>query len=150
MSENSAQEAVTMAMTSALFVGCSYTAANCCAKGLALGVLVCILFTVVELLLERPGFLLVGKRQTSQTILEFKGMEEYTVLVVREGVVDLLIPYYTSGLRLPVSVCDFSWRDLLERTDMSTILSQKVFPTRSLASTTAPCSPVYVHRCLSG
>lgn len=35
-------------------------------------------------------------------------------------------------------------------TDMSTILSQYVFPTRSLDSTTAPCKPVYVHFDLFG
>lgn len=35
-------------------------------------------------------------------------------------------------------------------TDMSTILSQYVFPTRSLESTTAPCKPVYVHFDLFG
>lgn len=33
---------------------------------------------------------------------------------------------------------------------MSTILSQYVFPTRSLESTTAPCNPVYVHFDLFG
>lgn len=142
VSENAAQEAVAMAMAAALLVGCGYTTANGCAEGLALGVLVGVLFAVVELLLECAGFLLVGKRQTSQTVLEFKCVEEYAVLVVREGVVDLLVPNDASGLRLPVSVCGFLWRDCLERTDMSTILSQKVFPTRSLASTTAPCSPV--------
>lgn len=35
-------------------------------------------------------------------------------------------------------------------TDMSTILSQYVFPTRSLESTAAPCKPVYVHFDLFG
>lgn len=33
---------------------------------------------------------------------------------------------------------------------MSTILSQNVLPTRSLASTIAPCRPVYVHLDLFG
>ena len=140
VSEYAAQEAV--AMTAALFVGCGYTAANGYAKGLALGVLVGVLFAVVELLLECSGFFLVGKGQASQAVLELECMEEYAVLVVREGVVDLLVPNDASGLRLPVSVCGFLWIGLLERTDMSTILSQKVFPTKSLASTTAPCSPV--------
>lgn len=35
-------------------------------------------------------------------------------------------------------------------TDISTILSQYVLPTRSLESTTAPCKPVYVHFDLFG
>ena len=33
---------------------------------------------------------------------------------------------------------------------MSTILSQYVLPTKSLAKATAPCNPVYVHLDLSG
>lgn len=39
---------------------------------------------------------------------------------------------------------------LCRLTDMSTILSQYVFPTRSLESTTAPCKPVNVHFDLFG
>lgn len=35
-------------------------------------------------------------------------------------------------------------------TDMSTSFKKYVFPTRSLASTTAPCNPVYVHFVLLG
>jgi hypothetical protein len=94
VSEYAAQEAV--AMTAALFVGCGYTAANGYAKGLALGVLVGVLFAVIELLLECSGFLLVGKRQTSQAILEFKGMEESSILVVVPCVEDLLVPNNSS------------------------------------------------------
>lgn len=41
-------------------------------------------------------------------------------------------------------------KQLGKLTDMSTILSQYVLPTRSLESTAAPCKPVYVHFALFG
>ena len=103
------QQAV--AMASALAVGCRRAGACGCAEGFVLGVLVGILFAVVELLLECLGFLLVGKRQAGQTVLELKGVEEDAVLVVREGVVDLLVPYDTATLGLhPSVVHSVLWR----------------------------------------
>ena len=62
------------------------------AKWLVLCVLVCILLAFVHLLLELLGFLLICKRQTGKTILELEGVEEGTVLVILEGVVDFLVP----------------------------------------------------------
>jgi hypothetical protein len=53
---------------------------------------VSILLAFVHLLLELLCFLLISKRQAGQTILELKGMEEGSVLVVLEGVVDFLVP----------------------------------------------------------
>lgn len=52
----------------------------------------CILLALVHLLLELLCFLLIGKRQTGQAVLELKGVEEGTVLVVLERVVDFLVP----------------------------------------------------------
>jgi hypothetical protein len=69
-----------------------------------------VLFAVVELLLERPGLLLVGERQASQTVLELESVEEDAVLVVGEGVVYLLVPYYASPCRLHPSVSHLSFR----------------------------------------
>lgn len=62
------------------------------AKWLVLCVLVCILLSFVHLLLELLGFLLICERQAGQTVLELEGVEEGTVLVVLEGVVDFLVP----------------------------------------------------------
>lgn len=107
VSKNAAQE--TMAMTVAVTVaatvsvGCRSTAAGGYAKGLALCVLVGILLAVVELLLEGPSLLLVGKRQAGQAVLELERVEEDAVLVVREGVVDLLVPDDAAGLGLRLS-----------------------------------------------
>jgi len=55
------QQAV--AMASALSVGCWRAGAGGCAEGFVLGVLMSVLFAVVELLLECLGLLLVGKGQ---------------------------------------------------------------------------------------
>jgi hypothetical protein len=102
VTEKPSQQAV--AVTSALSVGCRCASSRGCAEGFVLGVLVGVLLAVVELLLECLGFLLVGERQACQAILELKGVEEDTVLVVREGVVYLLVPYNTTTLGLQPSV----------------------------------------------
>jgi heme/copper-type cytochrome/quinol oxidase subunit 4 len=62
------------------------------AKGLVFRVLVSILLAFVHLLLELLCFLLITKRQAGQTVLELECVEEGTVLVVLEGVVDFLVP----------------------------------------------------------
>ena len=62
------------------------------AKRLILCVLVCILLAFVHLLLELLCFLFICKRQAGQTVLELKGVEEGSVLVVLEGIVDFLVP----------------------------------------------------------
>jgi heme/copper-type cytochrome/quinol oxidase subunit 4 len=62
------------------------------AKGLVLCVLVSVLLAFVHLLLELLCFLLIAKRQAGQTVLELEGVEEGTVLVVLERVVDFLVP----------------------------------------------------------
>lgn len=61
-------------------------------KRLALGILMCVLFAFVHFLLELLRLLLVGEGQAGETLLEFEGVEESAVLIVREGVVDLLVP----------------------------------------------------------
>jgi len=53
---------------------------------------VSILLTFIHLLFELLCFLLVSKGQAGQTVLELKGVEKGTVLVVLEGVVDFLVP----------------------------------------------------------
>ena len=61
-----------------------------------LGALACILFSIVHLLLELLSLLLVYERKTSQTLFEFKRVEEGPVLIVVERIVDLLIPYHAA------------------------------------------------------
>lgn len=124
--------------------------ASRCAEGLVLGIFMGILFAIVNLFLESLCLFLVCKRQPCKTLLEFKGVEKDSVLVVGECVVYLLVPDDTSTSRLLSLVQDNILVIYQAPTEMSTIFSQKVLPTRSLASTTAPCKPVYVHRCLSG
>jgi hypothetical protein len=68
--------------------------ANRCAERLIPGVLVRILLAVIHLLLERLGLFLVAERQASKAVLQLKGVEEDTILVVGEGVIDLLVPYH--------------------------------------------------------
>lgn len=55
-----------------------------------------ILLSLVHLLLERFGLLLINKAQSRQTTLKLKGVEECTVLIVVPSVVDLLVPYDAS------------------------------------------------------
>ena len=61
-----------------------------------LGALARILFSIVYLLLELLGLLLVYERKTSQTVLEFKRVEEGPILIVVERIIDLLIPYHAA------------------------------------------------------
>jgi hypothetical protein len=82
-------------------------------------------------------------------------VEEDAVLVVGEVVVDLLVPDDATVGRLQhaMSARPPSPRHKKQariRTEMSTSLNQKVLPTRSFASTAAPCRPVYVQLVLSG
>lgn len=100
-----------------------------------------VLLSVVHLLLEGFGFLFIDKTKASQAIFEFEGMEENSILVIRESVVDLLVPEYTAvGGLYPVSYRLTPMPKIL--TEISTSLIQNVFPTKSLARTAAPCSPV--------
>ena len=62
-------------------------------KGFVPGVLITLALSLIHLLLKFPGLLLVRERQPNETVFKFKGMKECTVLVVREGVKDLLVPY---------------------------------------------------------
>lgn len=126
-------------MATALAV-CCRSAASCSrgrAERLVLGVLVRILLSVVELLLECFGLLFVSERQRCQASFEFESVEEDAVLVVGKGVVDFLVPYDAATGRLrKLDSC--RERASVAPTDMSTSLSQNVFPTRSFASTAAP------------
>lgn len=118
--------------------------ALCRPKRFALGVPVRILLPVVHLLQKLPRLLLVCKGQASQAVLELKGVEEGPVLVVGKSVVYFLVPYYPSASGLsPISSQDWARSQGTDgRTDISTSFIQKVLPTRSLASTAAPCKPV--------
>ena len=155
-----AEQASQEAMSVALPVG-GRPAGSCGgAERLVLCVLVGVLLAVVDLLLERLGLLLVGEGEGGQAVLELEGVEEDAVLVVGEVVVDLLVPDDATVGRLQHAM---SARPLFLspplprpqkqariRTEMSTSLIQKVLPTRSFASTAAPCRPVYVQLVLSG
>lgn len=61
-------------------------------KRLALSGLVGILLALINLLLELLRFFFVCKTQTCHAVLQFEAVEEGSVLVVLERVVDLLIP----------------------------------------------------------
>ena len=122
-------------------------------KRLNLGALTGVLFPLVHLLFELLGLLLLYEGETSKAFFEFERVKEGPILVVGKGVVNLLIPYHSTICRLPVRISRQPFRDMqnfLPHTEISTILSQNVFPTKSLDSTAAPCNPVYVHRDLSG
>lgn len=143
VAEQASEQAVAVAVAVALAVRGGATAPCGSAKGLVLCVLVGVLLAVVHLLLERLGLLLVGKGQSGLAFLQLKRVEEDAVLVVREAIVDLLVPDDAAVGRLRASEsvqAPGHARGLL--TDMSTSLIQKVLPTRSFASTAAPCRPV--------
>jgi hypothetical protein len=145
VAEQASQEAVSVTLS----ICDRPTASCCCTERLVLRVLVGVLFTVVHLLLERLRLLLVRKRESGQTFFELEGVEEDAILVVREGVVYLLVPDDATVGRLHNVSMPYV-TSLRTLTDMSTSLIQKVLPTRSFASTAAPCRPVYVQLCLSG
>ena len=65
-----------------------------------------ILLPLVHLLLELLGLFLVHKRQTSHALLQLETVKEGPVLVVGEGVVDLLIPEDSSVRWLSLSAND--------------------------------------------
>ena len=66
-------------------------------------------------------------------------MKESPVLVVVERVVNFLIPYHAAIGTLPVvQYCTHIKQEGGHHTEISTSLIQKVFPTRSSASTAAP------------
>jgi hypothetical protein len=67
-----------------------------CPKRLVPGVLVRILLAVIHLLLKRLGLFLIAERQSGKAVLELKSMEKDAILIVREGVVDFLVPYDTA------------------------------------------------------
>ena len=156
MAEQASQEAMAVALPI-----CGRSAGSCGGtKWLVLCVLVGILLAVVDLLLEGLGLLLVGEGEGGQAVLELEGVEEDAVLVVGEVVVYLLVPDDATVGRLqhamsarPLFLSSPLPRPQKQariRTEMSTSLIQKVLPTRSFASTAAPCRPVYVQVVLSG
>jgi len=126
--------------------------ARCCraTKRLTLGILMRILLPLVHLLLELLGLLFVHERQTSHTLLQLEAVKECAILVILKRIVDLLVPDNSTIGRLRLSAMYTLIGAPLQLTETSTNLSQNVFPTRSFASTTAPCRPVYVHRCRLG
>ena len=56
-----------------------------------------IFLSVIHLLQKLLCFLLIRKGESGQTILRLEGVEKRTVLVVRPGFIDFLIPYYSSS-----------------------------------------------------
>lgn len=98
---------------------------------------------LMHLLNKGLGLLLVDKGQAGGTGFELECMKEGSVLVVSEVVIDLLIPDHApaSGLHATTH-CQHIYSYLQQQygplTETSTILSQKVLPTRSLQRTTAP------------
>lgn len=114
-------------------------------KRLGPRIFVGILLPFIHLLLESFRLFLVGEGQASHAVFKLEGVEEGSVLVVLEGIIDLLVPDYTAVRRLQ-HVSEVLGFHRETHTDMSTSLIQSVLPTKSLARTAAPCSPVYVHR----
>lgn len=139
MSEQPSQQAMLMG-----WLGTSTEGCRLCSSA-------CILLSLIHFLLELFGLLFVDEAQTSQAFFEFEGMKEGSVLVIVPRVENLLVPDNSSIGRLSklASGGQMWWTafKILDRghTEISTILIQYVFPTRSLTSATAPCSPVYVH-----
>lgn len=125
------------------------------------GLLAGILLPLLELLDEGFSLLLIGEGEPSGAVLEFERVEERPVLIVVEIVVDFLVPDHTFPSRLYIETWsafidlspshpgtggeDSAW-DPSALTEISTIFNQNVRPTRSFASTAAPCKPVYTHR----
>lgn len=51
------------------------------------------LLPLIDLLLELLGLLVVDEGKAGQAVFQLKGVKEDPVLVVLEGIIDLLIPY---------------------------------------------------------
>lgn len=101
------QKAALMLATAA---GCGVSIGASCSKRLVPRVLVRVLLPVVDLLDECLGFLLIHKGQSSHAMFQLEGVEEDAVLIVLEGVVDFLVPYYSSIGRLqPLSAYSTSY-----------------------------------------
>lgn len=64
-------------------------------EGSLAGFLARMLLTLLYLFNERLGLFLVGEGQTRRAFLELESMEESAVLVVREIIVDFLVPDHT-------------------------------------------------------
>lgn len=65
-------------------------------KRSSLGALAGMLLPLVHFLFELFRLLFVHEREARHALLQFEGVKEGTVLIVVEGIVDLLIPYHTS------------------------------------------------------
>ena len=110
-----------------------------------LGVFAGVFFTLIHFLLEGLGLFFIRKGQSCQTILKLKCMEECPILVVRERIVDFLIPDDATIRRLGDNeLLEFQLPliFMVALTDTSTSLIQNVFPIRSFARTAAPWRPV--------
>lgn len=64
------------------------------------GIFADILLPFMYLLDECFGFLFVGEGKTSGTFFEFKGVKEGPILIIREVIVDFLVPNHTLCGRL--------------------------------------------------
>lgn len=65
---------------------------TCALKRCCFGAFAGIFLSIVHLLLEFLGFLLIYKGKSSEAVFELKGVEEGSVLIVVERVIDLLVP----------------------------------------------------------
>lgn len=59
-------------------------------------VFACILLPLVHFLFELLSLPLVRERQACQAFFEFERMEEGSILVVSERIIDFLVPYHAS------------------------------------------------------
>ena len=67
-----------------------------CSKRLSPRRLTRVLLPLVHLLLELPRLFLIHEAQPKQALLPLKAVEECPILVVLEGIVDLLIPQHAA------------------------------------------------------
>lgn len=117
-------------------------ASSRCERSLA-GLFAGMFLALMHLFDEGLGLLFVDKGQAGGTDFELECMKEGSILVVSEVVIDLLIPDHApaSGLHRTMH-CQHFYSFLQHQygppTETSTILSQKVLPTRSLQRTAAP------------
>lgn len=72
---------------------------RCSGEWLVLRILMRILLAVIHLFLESLCFLLIAERKAGEAFFEFESMEEDAVLVVREVLIELLVPYDPTARR---------------------------------------------------
>jgi hypothetical protein len=95
---------------------------------------VSVLLSVIHFLLKGLCFLLINKTKSSKAVFELESVKENSILIIREGVVDLLVPDNTAVGR----------RNIYEL-DPECIPHQVVSKDRrSLQSRVGPSVPIWV------